>query len=250
MEPVILTSENLRKEYWLSKDNSNCVIPGLDLEIRKGEFVVIMGNSGSGKSTLLYLLSGLEDLSGGQVRLKGVSMPKEPKEKAIMRRSLLGFVFQQHNLIPSLTLLENILVAAFLIHKNRMEAREKAIQLMRDLGIEKLRDRFPAEVSGGEQQRCSIARALVNSPEILLADEPTGSLNSSATGSVLQIFSSLHTKGQTIIMVTHAIEAACYGDRIVYLCDGKIVDEYRMPLGLTRTEKETRLLSWLTEKGW
>jgi|WetSurSiteA1Bulk_404760.scaffolds.fasta_scaffold01830_2 putative ABC transport system ATP-binding protein len=250
MDNVILRSENLRKEYRLSHDNSNCVIPGLGLEIRKGEFVVIMGNSGSGKSTLLYLLSGLEDLTGGQVYLKGNPIPAGQKGKAIMRRSLMGFVFQQHNLIPSLTLLENILVAAFLVHGDRKESKDKAVRLMGDLGIEKLHDRYPAQVSGGEQQRCSIARALVNSPEILLADEPTGSLNSSSTANVLQIFSSLHAKGQTIIMVTHAIEAACYGERIVYLRDGAIVDEYGILPDLTRTEKERDLLTWLTKKGW
>ncbi len=250
MGNAILKADNLHKEYFISRNNSHCVIPRLTTELMSGEFVVIMGNSGSGKSTLLYLLSGLENFSGGQVYLKGDPMPSGQKEKALLRRSFMGFVFQQNNLIPSLTLLENILVAAFLKQKSRKEAKEKAIGLMRELGIDKLQNRYPEQVSGGEQQRCSIARALVNAPEILLADEPTGSLNSSSAENVLQIFSELHRKGQTIIMVTHSIEAACYGKRIIYLRDGMIVDEFDMPQELTRESKEAELLKWLTEKGW
>jgi putative ABC transport system ATP-binding protein len=250
MNNVIVRSENLRKEYVLGSNNSICVIPRLDLEIMSGEFVVIMGNSGSGKSTLLYTLSGLEDVSEGHIFLKGNPMPVGRREKALMRRSFMGFVFQQNNLIPSLTLLENVLVAAFLVQKERKKAKERAIELMRELGIDHVRDRYPEQVSGGEQQRCSIARALVNSPEILMADEPTGSLNSSSSINVLQIFSELYHKGQTIIMVTHSIEAACYGSRIIYLSDGQIVDEFLMNKELTRDDREKYLLAWLTEKGW
>jgi putative ABC transport system ATP-binding protein len=250
MGNLILMADNLRKEYFIGRNNSHCVIPQLKIELISGEFLVIMGNSGSGKSTLLYLLSGLEDFTDGQVYLKGDPMPVGQKDKAILRRSFMGFVFQQNNLIPSLTLLENVLVAAFLKQKSRKEAKEKAIKLMRELGIDKPQDRYPEQVSGGEQQRCSIVRALVNSPEILLADEPTGSLNSSSAENVLQIFSELNLKGQTIIMVTHSIEAACHGKRIIYLRDGMIVDEFDMPQELTRETKEKELLKWLTEKGW
>ena len=162
----------------------------------------------------------------------------------------MGMVFQHNNLIPGLTLLENILVAAFLVQKNRSEARKRALGLMKELGIDSLKDRYPAQVSGGEQQRCAIARALVNAPRILLADEPTGSLNSSATRKVLETFSVLNGQGQTIVMVTHEIEAACYAGRVVFLRDGTYVDDFSMDPGGSRTEKEKTLLDWLTEKGW
>ena len=250
MENIIIRSEKIRKEYLSDNMQSICIIPGLDLEVKKGEFVVIMGNSGSGKSTLLYLLSGLEILTGGRVYIKNTSMPEGQKEKALLRRQNMGFVFQQSNLIPGLTLLENILVVAYLNNKDRSSAREKSLSLMRYLEIDRLKDRFPDQVSGGEQQRCAIARAIVNSPGILFADEPTGNLNSASTENVLRIFSELNAKGQTIIMVTHSVESACYGERIVYLHDGRIIDEYPLTREFPKHISETKLLKWLTDKGW
>lgn len=250
MESVILEAMNLKKEYRTGKDNFSLVIPHLDLQIRRGEFVIIMGSSGSGKSTLLYLLSGLEEATGGDVTINGNLIPPGQKENALLRRSSMGIIFQQNNLVPNLTLLENILVSAFLIQKNRKEAKLKAMNLMKELGIEELHDRYPAQVSGGEQQRCSIARALINDPDILLADEPTGSLNSSSTENVLETISSLHRRGQTIIMVTHEVEAACFGERVVYLQDGNIRDEFSLKMEDARAKKEKVLLDWLIEKGW
>ncbi len=250
METSILRVKNLKKEYSLGKDNTNLVIPDLNLEIKQGEFVCIMGSSGSGKSTLLYLLGGLDDPSGGEVFVNGHLMPSGQNENALFRRESMGVVFQHNNLIPGLNLLENILVAAFLVQKNRKEARQKAIRLMNELGIGDLQERFPAQVSGGEQQRCSIARALVNDPDILLADEPTGSLNSSSTEKVLEIFAELHSRGQTIVMVTHEIEAACYAENVVYLRDGIFIDAFNMDRTSDRSKNEKALLGWLTEKGW
>lgn len=250
MEPIILHAKNLQKEYLLGKDNKNLVIPHLDLDITRGEFVVIMGSSGSGKSTLLYLLGGLDEPSKGELIVSGQPMPSGQNEKALLRRETMGMVFQHNNLIPGLTLLENILVAAFLGQKTRREARDRAISLMHELGIDDLQNRYPAQVSGGEQQRCAIARALVNDPEILLADEPTGSLNSSSTKRVLEILSKLHSKGQTIVMVTHEIEAACFAERVIYLLDGEFVDTFRIDPSSNRQANEKVLLGWLTKKGW
>lgn len=250
METSILQVKNLKKEYSLGRDNNNLVIPDLNLEIKQGEFVTIMGSSGSGKSTLLYLLGGLDDPSGGEVFVNGHLMPSGQNENALFRRESMGVVFQHNNLIPGLNLLENILVAAFLVQKNRKAARQKAIRLMNELGIGDLQDRFPAQVSGGEQQRCSIARALVNDPDILLADEPTGSLNSASTENVLEIFAELHSRGQTIVMVTHEIEAACYAEKVVYLRDGIFIDAFSMDRTSDRSKNEKALLDWLTEKGW
>ena len=250
MGAVILEAKNLKKEFIMGKGINNLVIPGFDLEIQKGEFVVLMGNSGSGKSTLLYLLGGLDEASGGEIKVNGSLLPASHKENALFRRSTIGFVFQQNNLVPSLTLLENILVSAYLVSKNRKKAKEKALELMKEMGIGDLTNRYPSQVSGGEQQRCSIARALVNDPAILFADEPTGSLNSSSTEKVLENFSLLHAKGQTIVMVTHEVEAACYGQRVIYVRDGKMVDEYYPDELEQREQKEKALVQWLTQKGW
>ena len=250
MESVILQAQNLRKEFILGKDNTNLVIPGLNLDINQGEFVTIMGSSGSGKSTLLYLLGGLDEPSGGELLVKGQAMSSGQNKNALFRRRTMGVVFQHNNLIPGLTLLENILVAALLVQKNRKTARQKALNLMSELGIEDLQDRFPAQVSGGEQQRCSIARALVNGPDILLCDEPTGSLNSASTRQVLDIFRDLHSRGQTIVMATHEVEAACYGEKVIFLRDGKLMDAFRLDPASGRSNIEKKLLNWLTEKGW
>lgn len=250
MREVVLEARNLKKEFQIGKGSSNLVIPGFDLEIQRGEFVVLMGNSGSGKSTLLYLLGGLDEVSGGEIKVNGSLLPTSQKENALFRRSTTGFIFQQNNLVPSLTLLENVLVSAYLVSRNRKKAKEKALGLMKEMGIDNLANRYPSQISGGEQQRCSIARALVNNPSILFADEPTGSLNSSSTEKVLENFSSLHATGQTIVMVTHEVEAACYGQRVIYIRDGRVVDEYYPGKSDSKTEKEKNLLQWLTQKGW
>jgi putative ABC transport system ATP-binding protein len=250
MESIILQAKHLKKEYRTDRDIQNLVIPDLDIAIKKGEFVVIMGNSGSGKSTLLYLLAGLEESSGGEVHVSGSPLPSGQKESALLRRTSMGIVFQQNNLVPNLTLLENILVTAYLVQRNRKQAKTKALELLKLLGLKELQDRYPAQVSGGEQQRCSIARALINDPDLLLADEPTGSLNASSTRNVLDTFASLHDQGQTIVMVTHELEAACYGERVVYLEDGKIIDELHLQRIEKKDGKEQVLLEWLINKGW
>lgn len=250
MEGVILEAKNLKKEFRMGKGISNLVIPGFDVEIQQGEFVVLMGNSGSGKSTLLYLMGGLDELSGGEIKVSGRLLPESEKENALFRRTNIGFVFQQNNLVPSLTLLENVLVSAYLVNKDKKKAKQRALELLKEMEIENLAGRYPSQVSGGEQQRCSIARALVNNPSILLADEPTGSLNSSSTEKVLQNFATLHTNGQTIVMVTHEVEAACYGQRVIYIRDGRMVDEFRPDESSSKGQKEKDLLEWLTQKGW
>jgi len=250
MKTPVMQTIGLSKEYILGKDNRNLVIPGMDMDIHQGEFVAIMGSSGSGKSTLLYLLGGLDVPSGGEVRVNGRILPKGSNQNACFRRHTMGVVFQHNNLVPGLTLLENILVAAYLVGNDKKATRSKVLELIRELGIEDVKDRFPAQVSGGEQQRCAIARALVNDPQIILADEPTGSLNSSATRNVLESFSKLHARGQTIVMVTHEIEAACFARRVIFLRDGEYVDDFNIEPFSPRSEKEQALLEWLTQKGW
>ena len=236
-----MQARGLSKEYILGKDNRILVIPGMDMDIQQGEFVAIMGSSGSGKSTLLYLLGGLDSPSGGEVRVNGRILPKGQDQNARFRRLTMGVVFQHNNLVPGLTLEENILVAAYLVRKERKGARSKVFTLMNELGIGHIKDRFPAQVSGGEQQRCAIARALVNDPQIILADEPTGSLNSAATRNVLETFTELNARGQTVVMVTHELEAACFARRVIFLRDGEYVDDFPMDPAGAGSEKEKAL---------
>ncbi len=251
MTKTILEAIDLRKVY-KNKQNETVVIPAINISFKEGEFAIIMGNSGSGKSTLLYLLSGLDNPSGGQIKLDQIAIQqKSERDLALFRRDKIGFVFQQYNLIPNLTLLENVTLPGFLISKKKKDVILRAKKLLALLDIEPLKNRLPSQVSGGEQQRCCIARAIINSPKILLVDEPTGNLNSSASEKVLECLNTLHRQGQTILMVTHDLKSACRGNRILYLQDGQIIDELRFEkTSRSEREKESLLLNWLTEKGW
>ncbi len=251
MTKTILEAIDLHKVY-KNKQNETVVIPAINISFKEGEFAIIMGNSGSGKSTLLYLLSGLDNPSGGQIKLDQIAIQqKSERDLALFRRDKIGFVFQQYNLIPNLTLLENVTLPGFLISKKKKDVILRAKKLLALLDIEPLKNRLPSQVSGGEQQRCCIARAIINSPKILLVDEPTGNLNSSASEKVLECLNTLHRQGQTILMVTHDLKSACRGNRILYLQDGQIIDELRLEkTSRSEREKESLLLNWLTEKGW
>ncbi|HEX2945921.1 MAG TPA: ABC transporter ATP-binding protein [Clostridia bacterium] len=201
------------------------VLKNVNLEIEEGEFISIMGPSGSGKSTLLYLMGGLDRISEGSIRIKGIEMSKlNDTDESSMRRNDIGFVFQAYNLIENLTLEENILLPALLEGKKRKAAAEKAEELMRTIGILDRRNHTPRELSGGEQQRTAIARALINEPDILFADEPIGNLDSRAGTEILGLLQQINReKGITILIVTHSEESTRYGNRIVRLRDGEIV---------------------------
>ena len=247
----ILKTQNLSKVYKTTQ-NETTVISALDLQIREGEYTVIMGSSGSGKSTLLYLLSGLTQASGGQIWLKEKAIHQESeKQMALLRRKQIGFVFQDPNLVPNLTVKENILIAGYLSGKPRSEVRKKANLLLEQVSMAEYANRLPSQLSGGQQQRVAIVRALINSPEILMADEPTGNLNSAASKAVLDIFTDFHQQGQTILMVTHEVKSACRGQRILYFRDGDIVDELTFESEeFGSGEREEILTHWLTENGW
>ena len=249
--PPILTTKSLSKVYNTDQQKTS-VISSLDLQIHEGEFTIIMGSSGSGKSTLLYLLSGLDEISGGEIWLQNRPLHQESeKNLALMRRSEIGFVFQDANLVPSLSIWENILITGYLGKYSRQEVRSKAENLLQQVGLEELGHRLPSQLSGGQRQRAAIVRALINSPRILMADEPTGSLNSAASEAVLDIFSDFHRKGQTILMVTHEVKSACRGDRILYFRDGQIIDELVFEKGAESLEaREAHLTQWLVQKGW
>ena len=250
MKPILKT-QDLSKIYKTSQ-NKTTVISALNLQIRGGEYTVIMGSSGSGKSTLLYLLSGLSQASGGQIWLKEKAIHQESeKQMALLRRDQIGFVFQDPNLVPNLTVRENILIAGYLSGKPRKEVQKKVDRLLQQVSMAEYANRLPSQLSGGQQQRTAIVRALINSPQILMADEPTGNLNSAASQAVLDIFDDFHQQGQTILMVTHDVKSACRGQRILYFRDGDIVDELIFDSADSASgQREEILTDWLTENGW
>lgn len=239
---------------FLQGNKKTAVLDQIDLEIYDGDFTVIMGSSGAGKSTLLYALSGMDQISGGQVFYKGrqISGLKE-KQMAKLRAEEFGFVFQQTNLVSNLTLLENVAVAGYVSRKGSTEEiRERARQLLKQMNVEKAENRFPSQVSGGEAQRAAIARAMIRQPGLLFADEPTGALNRSNTTEVLNLLTDLNRSGQSILMVTHDLRAAARGNRILYLEDGKVLDELKLPSYSEIQEKarEDKLSQWLSGLQW
>jgi len=250
MQEVIIQSKDLVKSY----NTGQTVVPvinGINLSLRKGDFTVIMGSSGSGKSTLLYLLSGLEMPTGGEIWLEDQPIHSmDEKMMTKIRREYIGFVFQDFNLVPNLTFLENILIPAYLVKNDRQTLQEQAIALMTKMDIIDLKDRLPSEVSGGQQQRCSMARAIINNPRVVMADEPTGNLNSSSSEAVLDILTDLNQLGQSILMVTHEVKSACRANRIIFLKDGQIEDDLSFEQSASIEDKEVTLLKWLAGKDW
>lgn len=250
MQEVIISAKELRKSYHTGQTEVP-VINGINLSLYKGDFTVIMGSSGSGKSTLLYLLSGLEVPTSGEIWLEDKPVHSlDEKMMTLIRREYIGFVFQDFNLVPNLTFLENILIPGYLVKNDRQELKERATELMSKMNILDLVDRLPSEVSGGQQQRCSMARAIINNPRVVMADEPTGNLNSSSSEAVLNILTELNENDQSIVMVTHEVKSACRANRIIFLKDGQIEDELKFEKELDADEKETRLLKWLAGKDW
>jgi putative ABC transport system ATP-binding protein len=216
--------KNVCKSFQLA-DSTLDVLKNVNLEIEQGEFISIMGPSGSGKSTLLYLMGGLDKVSQGTIRVNGVDMQQlGDAAESRMRRNDIGFVFQAYNLIDNLTLEENILLPALLDGKKKKDVMPKAEELMETVGILKRRHHTPRELSGGEQQRTAIARALINDPAILFADEPIGNLDSKTGQEILELLRDINReKGITILMVTHSEESTRYGKKIIRLKDGEIV---------------------------
>ncbi len=217
---------NVHKSYFLSNGEEVPVLKGIDLEIKVGEFVALMGESGGGKTTLLNIIGGLHPLSAGEYFLEGenIGEVRDDFTLAYIRNKKMGFIFQQFNLYSRLTALKNIALPALYAGQGRKERDEKARELMENVGIGDRAGHKPTELSGGQQQRVSICRSLINDPEILLADEPTGALDSKSGLEIMKIFMDLKKKGKTIIMVTHTSEVAKYADRIIFLRDGKVVD--------------------------
>ena len=229
----VLRARGLRKEYGKGEGLVRAV-DGVDLDIGAGETVAVMGPSGCGKSTLLHLLGGLDRPSGGEVSLNGPRVD-DIGEKALarMRRSAVGFVFQAFHLMEELTAIENVELSALLAGRSPRAARRRAEELLEQVGLTDRARFLPSALSGGQRQRVAIARALSNEPLVVLADEPTGNLDSAATLDVLQLFERLHESGQTLVIVTHDARIAATADRMISMRDGAFVDETRLTGGTT-----------------
>ena len=228
----ILETQRLRKQYQMGEVTVGA-LRGVDLRIRQGEFVAIMGPSGSGKSTLLHLIGGLDTASDGRITLAGRRLGHlTDDEITVTRRRQVGFVFQFLNLLPTLTAAENIALPLLLDGKHVEDCAARVDELLDLVGLAGRRDHKPDQLSGGEQQRVAIARALVMEPAIVLADEPTGNLDTKAGKEILNLLRrACNEKGQTIVMVTHDPLAAAYADRVVFLRDGRLCRELEQGKG-------------------
>ncbi len=234
----VLEAISLRKRYQLGKHTVDA-LAAVDFSVEKGEFVAIMGPSGSGKSTLLHLLGGLDKPSDGEVMLAGNRLSLLNDNKAtLVRRHNIGFVFQFFNLLPTLTAEENILLPLIIDGKDTRKVRDRLAALVSLVGLTDRRGHKPDQLSGGEQQRVALARALVTEPAIVLADEPTGNLDSKNGTAIMDLLRrSCDELGQAIVMVTHDTRAAAYADRIVFLRDGEVVTELHLDVQLTMPQR-------------
>ena len=229
------------------------VLRNIDLSIYEGDFTVIMGASGAGKSTLLYALSGMDKPSLGDINFAGKNITKgTPDELALFRRKNCGFVFQQTYLVDSMSVLDNVLAAALLVETSKKKAAAKAKEVLKSVDIdEHLWNKFPTQISGGEAQRVGIARALINDPKLVFADEPTGALNSTTGKDVLDVLTAANERGQSIVMVTHDITSARRGNRILYVKDGEIAGECDLGKYVSGDkERHLKLRDFLGGMGW
>ena len=215
---------------------------------------MIMGASGSGKSTLLYSLSGMDRATAGSVTYGGEDIvTMKEKRLAKLRHTDFGFIFQQMHLVSNLTMFENVAVSGYLNkNKTAAEVKERVEELLEQMGISHIKTHLPSQVSGGEQQRCAIARAVINNPKLLFADEPTGALNRKNTKEVLNLLTKLNQSGQSILMVTHDMKAALRASRLLYIADGNIIGELSLPPYNPDDEKsrEAQVNAWLNSMEW
>lgn len=220
----ILDVHNIRKIY-TTRFGGNQVqaLKNVTFSVENGEFVAIMGESGSGKTTLLNILAALDRPTSGEVILGGKSLSSiREKEISAFRRENLGFVFQDFNLLDTFSLMDNIFLPLVLSGKSYAEMNQKLMPLAKKLGIGEILKKFPYEVSGGQKQRAAVARALITNPQLILADEPTGALDSRASAELLSLFGEINRSGQTILMVTHSVQAACHAGRVLFIKDGQV----------------------------
>ncbi|MBP5582021.1 MAG: ABC transporter ATP-binding protein [Ruminococcus sp.] len=253
MKKSIITAKGLSKSFAHNGGQVH-ILSGVDIDIYEGDFTVIMGASGSGKSTMLYALSGMDRATAGSVMYDGKDIVKmSEKELARLRHSDFGFIFQQMHLVSNLTLLENITVSGYLNKKSSAaDVRKKAEELLKRMNIDHVKTNLPSQVSGGEQQRCAIARAVINDPKLLFADEPTGALNRRNTTEVLDLLTDLNKNGQSILMVTHDVRAAVRATRLLYLSDGNVIGKLDLApyTGAEEKSREAQVNAWLGSLEW
>ncbi len=247
MDRRILYGKNIIKKFGDSE-----VLHGINVGISEGDFTVVMGSSGSGKSTLLYLLSGMDKPSGGEIVYRDMQISKATeKELTHLRATQFGFVFQRTHLIGNLTVSENIRMAGLIGGISEKECKSKAAELIREMNLEKVEDHLPSEVSGGEAQRTAVAKAVINRPAVIFADEPTGALNRANSTEVLNLLTMLNENGQTVLLVTHDRESALRGNRVLYLDDGRLTGELALSNYAGKdVGREEKLADWLEGLGW
>lgn len=235
-----------------NKGVSNHVINQLNFHVFKNEFVGIMGSSGSGKTTLLHMLSSMGKATSGDILFNGQSLRELNNEQlSKIRLESMGFVFQQPYLLKDLSIYDNICLPGYLSKKNSKElVQQRAIELLKKLDIYDIKDRLIDEASGGQLQRVSIARALINDPEVVFCDEPTGALNSKATDDVMKILKQIKEEGKTIVLVTHDPKVASYCDRVAYMKDGCIVDQLNLQQSYEQSDTSKNVMSWLANLGF
>lgn len=243
----LLDVQNVKKIY-TTRFGGNQVqaLTDVSFSVEPKEFVAIMGESGSGKTTLLNILAALDKPTSGRVFLKGRDMAAvKEREIAAFRRQNLGFVFQDFNLLDTFTLKDNIFLPLVLAGRKYGEMEKKLMPIAKQLGIQELLEKYPYEVSGGQKQRAAVARALITNPQLILADEPTGALDSRASDDLLKLFGDINEKGQTILMVTHSVKAASHAGRVLFIKDGVVFHQlYRG--NLSNTELYEKIADTLT----
>jgi putative ABC transport system ATP-binding protein len=233
-DPLIRVA-GLRKSFVMGRETVHA-LAGVDLAIEQGTFSAVVGPSGSGKSTLLYLLGGLDRPTSGRIEVAGQGIDTlDENALAVYRRRMVGFIFQSFNLISSMTAVENVAFPMRFARISRRKRNERALELLRQVGLEKRAYHKPTELSGGQQQRVAIARALVNNPRLIFADEPTGNLDTQSGGAIIQMLSDLHAQGRTVLMVTHDPRLAAFATQTIRLVDGRVVnaEEYEAALQMS-----------------
>ncbi len=252
----ILEVTNLCKTYIINKRQNN-VLKNVNFTVSEGEMVAVMGPSGSGKSTLLYAVSGMDNITAGEVRFCGKNLTKlNAKELAQLRLDEMGFIFQQMYMLKNLTILDNIILPTCQsdkIHESRKKTVQRCQDLMRKLGIIEIANNDINEVSGGQLQRACICRSMMNKPQMIFADEPTGALNRTSSEEVMGELTKLNDEGTTIMLVTHDVKVAAKCTRVLYIVDGNIKEEYNLGKYTSQAqlrERTRKLNNWLMEMGW
>ncbi|KOY15739.1 ABC transporter ATP-binding protein [Paenibacillus xylanivorans] len=253
---TILEAKEVNKSVAIGENEEHNILKDINLQLKKGEFVSVMGPSGSGKSTLLYNISGMDQISAGSVYFNGKKISAfQERDLASLRLTKMGFIFQNIHLLKNLNLLDNIVLSAYLAKKSSRETiNTRAMSLMKKMGIDGLAQHNITQASGGQLQRIDICRALINNPDILFGDEPTGALNSKSTYEIMDILGDINAAGTTILLVTHDVKVAARSERVLFMMDGKLVADKNIGKYARERQdlkaRETHLAQWLTEMGF